>query len=68
LDTRFRKIAKRQSDKPARDQPEFTEEAIDYPGHGLDNINTQYYQIIGGHTTYIGNVGSFGGAYVDTSD
>lgn len=39
----------------------------DYPAHGIDNNNTQYYQTIGGVTTYIGNVGGFGGSYVDTS-
>jgi hypothetical protein len=39
----------------------------DYPAHGIDNNNTQYYQTIGSTTTYIGNVGAFGGAYVDTS-
>ena len=39
----------------------------DYMGHGLDNNNTQYYQIIGTRKTYIQNKGTFGGAYVDTS-
>jgi len=39
----------------------------DYPGHGLDNNNTQYYQIVGGKTTYINNAGGFGGYYVDTA-
>jgi hypothetical protein len=39
----------------------------DYPADGIDNNNTQYYQTIGGVTTYIGNVGGFGGSYVDTS-
>ena len=38
----------------------------DYPGHGIDNNNTQYYQISGA-TTYIQNRGSLGGSYVDTS-
>jgi hypothetical protein len=27
----------------------------DYTGHGIDNINTQYYQIVGATTTYIQN-------------
>jgi hypothetical protein len=38
-----------------------------YPGHGIDNNNTQYYQISGSTTTYIQNKGSFGGSYVDTT-
>jgi hypothetical protein len=38
----------------------------DYPGHGIDNNNTQYYKIIGS-PIYIRNTGSFGGAFVDTS-
>ncbi|MFZ0930064.1 MAG: hypothetical protein WAN11_15770 [Syntrophobacteraceae bacterium] len=38
----------------------------DYPGHGIDNNNTQYYQTVGGTTTYIGNSGGFGGSYLDT--
>jgi len=37
----------------------------DYSGHGIDNNNTQYYQIIGGKTTYIQNAGVLGGAYLD---
>ena len=38
----------------------------DYPGHGIGNNNTQYYQ---GSTTktYIQNAGTFGGSYVDTA-
>jgi hypothetical protein len=39
----------------------------DYPGHGIHNNLTQYYQKIGASTTYVQNVGSFGGSYVDTS-
>jgi len=39
----------------------------DYPGHGLANNNTQYFQKINGNITYISSQGSFGGAYVDTS-
>lgn len=38
----------------------------DYPGHGIDNNSTQYYQV-GASTTYIHNVGHFGGAALDTS-
>jgi hypothetical protein len=38
----------------------------DYGGHGIDNNNTQYYQIMGMNTTYIHNSGSFAGFYVDT--
>ena len=36
-----------------------------YPGHGVGNVTTQYYQNLSGVTTYIGN--SFGGTYVDAS-
>jgi hypothetical protein len=39
----------------------------DYPGHGIDNNNTQYYQTIGGLTTYIQNSGHFAGFHVDTN-
>lgn len=39
----------------------------DYSGHGIDNNNTQYYQIVGTTTTYIRNSGGLGGSYVDTS-
>src|SRR5215469_11115851 len=39
----------------------------DYPAHGIDNNNTQYYQIVGTVTTYLQNKGSLGGSYVDTS-
>ncbi|MFI3157878.1 MAG: hypothetical protein QX199_17155 [Methylococcaceae bacterium] len=39
----------------------------DYPGHGLANNNTQYYQNINGNISYISSQGSFGGAYIDTS-
>jgi hypothetical protein len=38
----------------------------DYPGHGIDNNNTQYYQM-GATTKYIHNSGRFGGAALDTS-
>lgn len=43
-----------------------------YPGHGLANNNTQYYMtqrysLLTSVTSYIQNVGSFGGSYVDTS-
>lgn len=39
----------------------------DYPGHGLANNNTQYYQNIDGKVSYISSQGRFGGAYIDTS-
>lgn len=39
----------------------------DYPAHGIDNNNTQYYQTINGVTTYIQNAGSLGVIYVDTN-
>jgi hypothetical protein len=39
----------------------------DYPAHGIDNNNTQYYQIVGTVKTYLQNKGSLGGSYVDTS-
>jgi hypothetical protein len=39
----------------------------DYPGHGIDNNNTQYFQTISGITTYVHNAGTWGGAFVDTS-
>jgi hypothetical protein len=37
-----------------------------YPGHGVMNIATQYFQTIGGTTTYINNNGGLGGFVVDT--
>jgi hypothetical protein len=39
----------------------------DYPGHGIDNNNTQYFQIVGGATQYIQNKGGLAGFFVDTS-
>ncbi len=39
----------------------------DYPGHGLANNNTQYYQNINGAISYISSQGRFGGSYIDTS-
>ena len=39
----------------------------DYPGHGLANNNTQYYQNIKGNISYISSQGRFGGSYIDTS-
>jgi hypothetical protein len=39
----------------------------DYPAHGIDNNNTQYFETISGITTYIHNTGTWGGAFVDTS-
>lgn len=41
--------------------------ASDYPSHGIDNNNTQYFQIVGTSKTYVQNVGSNGGYYVDSS-
>jgi len=39
----------------------------DYEAHGIDNINTQYYQISAtGAKQYIQNKGGLGGSYVDT--
>ena len=41
-----------------------------YPGHGIGNNNTQYYQTSSGlfrFTDYIQNSGNFGGSYVDNS-
>ena len=40
---------------------------VDYPFHGIDNNNTQYFQTVGSTTTYILNAGSFGGFAVNTS-
>jgi hypothetical protein len=39
--------------------------AFRYPGHGIANNNTQYYQVIGGNVTYIQNAGGYVGAAVD---
>ncbi len=39
----------------------------DYPAHGIDNNNTQYYQIVGTARSYIRNSGGLAGSYVDTS-
>jgi hypothetical protein len=45
----------------------------DYTGHGIDNINTQYYQILGSTTTYIQNAAGvsfangLAGFFVDSS-
>lgn len=39
----------------------------DYPAHGIDNNSTQYFQDIGGVTTFIHNAGKFGGSFADTS-
>ena len=36
-------------------------------GHGIQNIATQYYQTIGGTTTYVQNAGYAAGYYLDTS-
>jgi hypothetical protein len=37
----------------------------DYPGHGIDNNNTQYFEKTG--PAYIQNKGGFGGFYVDNT-
>jgi hypothetical protein len=37
-----------------------------YSGHGLGNNNTQYYQTIGGTTSYVNNFGGVAGIYFDT--
>ncbi len=39
----------------------------DYPGHGIDNNNTQYYQVVNGVNQYIHNSGRFAGTFTDTS-
>jgi len=39
----------------------------DYPGHGIGNNSTQYFQIIGGVKKFIQNSGGLGGFFVDTS-
>ncbi len=39
----------------------------DYAGHGIGNINTQYYQQSGTTISYIQNKGGFGGSFVDTA-
>ncbi len=41
--------------------------ANDYTGHGIANNSTQYYQIIGGVTTYIKTTGGSAGSYLDTN-
>jgi hypothetical protein len=38
----------------------------DYGGHGIANNSTQYYQVIGGATTWIQNRATLGASYVDT--
>ncbi len=37
-----------------------------YAGHGIDNNNTQYYDIVNGVTQYINNLAGLGGVYVET--
>jgi hypothetical protein len=39
----------------------------DYPGHGLANNNTQYFETVGSATNYILNSGRFVESYVDTA-
>jgi hypothetical protein len=55
------------TDMSALYRPVIKKFLTDYPGHGIDNNNTQYSQFIGGITTYIHNAGAFGGAFLDTS-
>jgi hypothetical protein len=38
-----------------------------YPAHGIDNNNTQYYSVSGKVTTYVKNFGGLAGSYTDTS-
>jgi len=40
---------------------------LDYPKHGIDNNNTQYYQVSGTTKSYIQNYGYLAGSYVDTA-
>jgi hypothetical protein len=40
----------------------------DYPGHGIANNSTQYYQIVGGKTKYIQVAGKLAKALVDTDE
>ena len=37
-----------------------------YAGHGVDNNNTQYYDVVNGSTRYVNNLAGLGGFYVDT--
>jgi hypothetical protein len=39
----------------------------DYPGHGIDNNNTQYYQVVGTTKTYIQNKGTAATVFIDTN-
>jgi hypothetical protein len=39
----------------------------DYPGHGVGNNSTQYYETISGSTNYILNAGQFVESYLDTA-
>src|SRR5215472_12270371 len=52
---------------PASYQNLMSRLAGDYPSHGIDNNNTQYFQTIGAIRTWIGNVGTNAGFYIDTS-
>jgi hypothetical protein len=52
---------------PAHYQTVIKNMLADYSGHGLGSNNTQYYQTVGSTTTYIQNVGKFGGFFVDTA-
>jgi hypothetical protein len=40
---------------------------VDYPGHGIDNNNTQYFQITNGVVTYIANAGSAPDGFIDNA-
>jgi hypothetical protein len=40
---------------------------LDYAAHGIDNNNTQYYQVVGSATQYIQNKGGLAAFYVDTT-
>lgn len=46
---------------------ELTRFLADYPGHGIGNNNTQYYQVVNSIASYIKNSGTYNGNYVDTS-
>jgi hypothetical protein len=39
----------------------------DYPGHGIDNNNTQYYEVVSTVKKFIQNKGTFGGSFIDTA-
>jgi hypothetical protein len=41
--------------------------AVDYPGHGIANNSTQYYENDNGVLNFVGSAGANGGQYTDTS-